>query len=110
MKDEDRRIELIDEMWAMLDSIDEEGRGMGTFLRACADKCLEAEREERAALLAFADQVGAPKVLIDLIERGAHRKRSSAAMQAIRDVRGTLAEDRQKLVDEALQKYVKGEP
>lgn len=88
VSDDDRKIELIDELWELLDGL-EPGQSTGTLMRAWAERTLAAERaaelDERAAILAFLEVAKAPRCMIDLIARGTHRMRSSTGMQALRD-------------------------
>jgi hypothetical protein len=99
---EDRILDLVEE----LNDHPTDDFVSGKMVKAWAAKPIEYEEEERIAVVAFLKHANAPKVIIDMIERGAHRGRSTNVMKELKAVGPQLARDRLKIVDKLVREYV----
>lgn len=86
--EESTTLDLIDELWTEIDN-QPENAGPGALLRTWAQRCqsfaADQVNEERAATLAFLEHAGVSKVVIALVSRGVHRKRSSTVMAKLKE-------------------------
>ena len=98
---EDRKLDLIDELWARLDDL-EPGQGVGSLFGVWAERALAFEIDERSDVLAFLEHAKVPKSVIDLIAKGIHRQRSTKVMKALKAV----DQDRKKQVEDLISEYV----
>lgn len=101
---EERILDLIDE----LNDHPEDDFLSGRMMRAWAEKCLEYEAEERDAVVAFLKHAKCPQVIVELVEQGAHRKRSTQVMKALKDARSSIEADRRRYVEQLCRTFVNG--
>lgn len=91
---EERIADLVDEL---LDQPEDEFLS-GKMMRTWAEKCLEQETEERTAVVAFLKHAMIPKAILNMVEQGAHRKRSTQAMRALKVAAPQILAERQATV------------